>query len=106
MNATMNKIPKNATITVELVTSQYGTLAPTLRVTMPVGSNHRHCSAVLHHLAAELELAIPAREAWPVTVQRSSDYRGTIEIELMKGTPAEAERAMGVLKGLANSPTR
>ena len=100
MNATMNKILKSATITVELATSQYGTLAPTLRVAMPVGSHHRHCSAVLHHLAAELELAISEREVWPVTVQRSSDYRGTIEIELMKGTPAEAERAMGVLRAL------
>jgi hypothetical protein len=101
MNRTMNKILKSATLTVELAASRYGTPAPTLGVTMPRTAHHRHLAVALQLIAAELELAIPTSETWPVTVETSSDYRGTITLELVKGTAEEADRAMAVLKAVA-----
>ena len=101
MNATMSKILKSATLTVELAASSYGTPVPTLSVTMPVGSNHRHLAVALHLIAADIELAIPSNEGWPVTVETSSDYRGAIVLELLNGTAEEAERAMAVLRKVA-----
>ena len=101
MNRTMNRILKSATITVELAASRYGTPAPTLWVTMPKTAHHRHLAVALHLIAADIELAIPSNEGWPVTVETSSDYRGAIVLELLNGTAEEAERAMAVLRKVA-----
>ncbi len=101
MNRTMNKLLKIATINVAFASSRYGTPTPTLYVTMPKTCSHRETSAAIHMLAAEIELAIPASETWPVTVEHAGDYVGTVSVELIKGTAEEAERAMGVLKKIA-----
>jgi hypothetical protein len=79
MNATMNLVRALATLTAEITKSASGSLTPTLRVALPKNANFRHCKALLHSLAAELELAIPSNEKWCVTVNQSSDYRGNIE---------------------------
>jgi hypothetical protein len=100
MNATMNLVRALATLTAEITKSASGSLTPTLRVALPKNANFRHCKALLHSLAAELELAIPSNEKWCVTVNQSSDYRGNIELELMTSTTQEAERAMATLKTL------
>lgn len=97
----MNEILKSATLTVELATSRYGIPTPMLRVTMPKTAHHRHLAVALHLIAADIEHAIPSNEGWPVTVETSSDHRGTIVLELVKGTAEEAERAMGVLRKVA-----
>ena len=101
MNATVNEILSLATINVELAASRYGTPIPTLRVSMPKTAHHRHLAVALHQIAADLELAIPSNEGWPVTVETSSDYRGAIVLELLNGTAEEAERAMAVLRKVA-----
>ncbi|MGC4068376.1 MAG: hypothetical protein QM784_27775 [Polyangiaceae bacterium] len=53
---------------------------------------------LLHRFAAKREPVDPERQWWPLTVKHTSDYRGSVQLELMKGTPADAERAMGVLR--------
>jgi hypothetical protein len=55
-----------------------------------------YTSAAIHMVAAEIELAIPANETWPVTVEHAGDHVGTVSVELIKGTAEEAERAMAV----------
>jgi len=98
MNATMNQILSSATINVELATACHGTPSPTIRVALPKGAPFRHLKAALHHLAAKVELATPPLESWCVELDRTGDLSGTVVIELMHGTPAEAARAMALLK--------
>ncbi|MGE5785257.1 MAG: hypothetical protein ACM3ZE_11735, partial [Myxococcales bacterium] len=64
---------------------------------------YRYTKAVLHHLAATIELATPASESWCVEIARLSDVTGTVAIELIQGTPAEAARAMALLQQVASA---
>jgi hypothetical protein len=98
MNATQKQILDAATLTAEIVASPYGTPTPTLRVRMPKNAHHRHLRVAMHLIAAELELAIPARESWPVSMDTSSDHLGTITLEMMTDKQEEAERAMQLLR--------
>lgn len=103
MNTTLYELLKSATINVELTSSRYGTPSPTLRLTMPKTRNHRETSALMHMLAAEVELAIPDDETWPVTVEHTGNRVGTVSIELIKGTAEEAKRAMAFLRKMVPS---
>ena len=62
------------------------------------GTIHRLVSAPLHKLAADVELATPEREHWIVQTESFYDARGRVYLELADTTPAEAERAMALLK--------
>jgi hypothetical protein len=53
-----------------------------------------------HPLAAEIELATPARERWNVEIDVFYDACGRVYLELCDATPAEATRAMALLKTL------
>jgi hypothetical protein len=101
MHATMKQMLKTATLRAELATSAYGTPAPTLRIALPNGTHYRLIKAVLHHVAATIELSVPSDERWCVEIDRMGENSGTVAIELMHGTPAESERAMALLQRVA-----
>jgi hypothetical protein len=89
------------TKTITLGTSQYGTLQPQIEVRMPKGTHHRVTRATLLKLAAELELATPAKESWIVQLSDHAETSGWVYLELGDGTQAEAERGMALLKRVA-----
>ena len=93
---------ENGTMTVGKVASRYGsTPEPQIEVRMPKGTHFRRLHAALHRLAAEVELATPAREAWVVQTDPTSDERGRVYLELANGDEAEAARALALLRTIA-----
>lgn len=70
---------------------------------MPKTYSYRETHAVVHMLVAEIELAIPAKETWPVTVEHMGEHTGAIAIELVKGTSDEAGRAMTIMCSAAQA---
>lgn len=94
---------KQATTTIEvkLVTSSFGNLQPQIEFLVPQGTHHRRISALLHQVAAEVELRTPEHEKWCVEIAAHS-MGGSVHLELLKATPAEAERGMKLLQTLAN----
>ena len=97
----MSSTTKNpqATTKVSQVESRYGNPEPQVALRFPKGTHFRVVKAALHKLAAEVELATPAGERWCVQVD---DYNesGRVYLELADATPAEAARAMAMLKKL------
>jgi hypothetical protein len=89
-----------ATKTVSQGQSQYENPEPQIEVQLPNGTSYRVLSAVLHELAAEIELATPAREGWIVQTERLGPTRGRVYLELASARPAEVERGMAMLKAL------
>jgi hypothetical protein len=65
-----------------------------------MGTSYRVLNAALYELAAEIELATPAREGWLVQTERLGPTRGRVYLELGSATPAETERGMEMLKAL------
>ena len=88
-----------ATKTVSQGESRYGTPEPQIALRFPKGTSHRVVKAALHKLAAEIELATLASERWCVNAEDFNES-GRVYLELADATPAEAERAMGLLGNL------
>jgi len=88
------------TKTVSQGQSRYGTAEPQIELHLPKGASHRLVSAAIHKLAADLELATPERERWVVQTECFYDACGRVYLELADATPAEAERAMAMLRKL------
>ncbi|MCK6574189.1 hypothetical protein L6V77_24175 [Myxococcota bacterium] len=55
-------------------------------------------SAALRQLAADVELATPARGRWIVQTESFYDAPGRVYLELADAMPAEAERGMAILR--------
>ncbi|NOJ89421.1 hypothetical protein HNV26_27990 [Myxococcus xanthus] len=92
---------QNTTLRLDLATSRYGTPQPQLDVILPRGSTHRHLSATLHALSADLELRTPSAERWIVQSERLLEpNHGRIYLELSEGDHAEAMRGMMLLSTL------
>jgi hypothetical protein len=89
-----------ATKTVSQGQSQYGIPQPQIEVQLPKGTSHRALNATIHELAAEIELATPAREGWIVQTEKLGPTRGRVYLELASARPAEVERGMEMLKAL------
>ncbi len=100
MNSTTKKAIKGATITASMVTSRYGNPEPQIEVRMPKGTYFRQLHAALHLLAAEVELATPAGEAWIVQTDATSDERGRLYLELADASEPEAKRGLALLQRL------
>jgi hypothetical protein len=98
MNTTTKKAMKDATITASMVISRYGNPEPQIEVRIPKGTNFRRLHAALHLLAAEVELATPAGEAWIIQTDATSDERGRLYLELADATEAEAKRGLALLQ--------
>lgn len=81
--------------------NRYGNPEPQIEIRLPTGMSHRYVSAELHKLAAQIELATPARERWTVQTENFYDARGRVYLELADATPAEAARAMAMLEKLS-----
>ena len=94
---------KQATTTIEvnLATSRHGSLQPQIEFLVPRDTHHRRISALLHQVAAEVELRTPEHEKWCVEIE-AHGMGGLVHLELLKATPAEAERGMKLLRTLAN----
>lgn len=88
------------TKTVSQGESCYGTSEPQIALRFPKGTSCRVVKAVLHKLAADVELATPANERWCVNTE---DYNesGRVYLELADATPAEAARGMALLEKVA-----
>jgi hypothetical protein len=102
MNSTTKQVP-NATISVGQVASRNGYPEPQIEVRVPKGTHHRTLKAALYRLAADVEVATaatPAKEAWIVQVDATSDERGRIYLELMDATEQEAKRALALLRSV------
>lgn len=103
MNATIKQILNEAKFSIELATATYGIPQPTVRVALPKGTPYRHLKAALHTLAAKIELDTPASESWCIEVVQVGNVTGTIVIELVQRTPAEAARAMALIQQVASA---
>ena len=100
-----------ATVTVEQRRTEYDSPEPRLVVTLPMGVNsgsptsplnYRHIAAPMHRLMAEVERA-SISQRWVVKGEESAAGDGgfIISLELMDGTPKEAEAGIAVLKRIA-----
>ena len=98
---TKTTMTANGTMTVGKVASRYGTPEPQIQVRMPKGTSFRHLHAALHRLAAEIELATPAREGWVVQTDASSDEGGRVYLELANGDEGEVARGVALLRTIA-----
>jgi hypothetical protein len=87
-------------IEVAILTSRFGNPEPQLEIRLPHGSNHRAVKAELHKLAAALEQATPPAERWTVHTECFHDARGRVYLELFEASPAEATRAMVLLRAI------
>ena len=98
MKIKTNKTEKQALkLKAEIVTSQYGTLMPTLTLEAPREMHWRKVSAALHRLAAAVQEATALSERWCVVVDEHSDNAGRVNLELATGDQAEADRGLAVL---------
>ena len=92
------KLPK-ITKSAVLATSRYGSEEPTVMVHAPKGTSYRIMSAILHRLAADIELELDAAgERWAVKVECYSGENGYVALELSKD--GEGERAMATLRSV------
>jgi hypothetical protein len=88
-------------ITVRIGESDFGFPQPFVEVRAPAGMRYRVLNATLHTIAARIELAMPARCPWAVSIQHGrSNECGYVVIELHDGTTDEAEAGLAILKEL------
>ena len=91
----------SAVMTVGAGTVEYGTPQPQIVVRMPKDTDYRHLRAALHRLAAKVELAMPAREGWPVGMAILGEGEGRVYLELLDGDGAETARGVAFLRRVA-----
>ncbi len=101
-----NELLTNAQITISISTSQYGTSQPEIRVHFPLHTGWRRSSALLHQIAAEVELATSSLEGWIVNLEAKSDEHGRIYLELFKGDDTEARRGLALLRKVMQDSKR
>jgi len=87
-------------LTPTLGENRYGGAQPQIEVRSTKDIKPRAFRACLHTLAARAELESPAQERWFVQIEVVSDVLGYLYLELMDGTPAEAERGVAFLKAI------
>ena len=75
----MNQIFSKAKFHIELATT-YGIPQPRARVALPKGTPYRHLNAVLHALAAKIELATPAGESWCVELAQVGGAHAAVQL--------------------------
>lgn len=85
-----------------IFTSRFGNPEPQVEIRLPHGSNYRAVKAELYKLAAALEQATPAAERWIVHTECFHDARGRVYLELFEASPAEAARAMALLRAIVD----
>lgn len=112
MNAALDTIRERGGITLEVVLGQstYGRFPePRLEVRMgkPTSFRALTCpralSAMLHALAAEVELATEPTDCWVVDVSTLSDRAGRVSLELGHATDEEAQRGLALLERIARA---
>ena len=96
---TMNE-NRHTTMKISQRENQYGIPEPQIEIRLANGAHHRLVSAMLHKLAADVEMATPVRENWIVQTESLHDGRGRVYLELADGTDAEAEHGMAMLRKL------
>ena len=100
-NTKLTKYAGGMRLTVALRESEYGTPRPSVQLDAPRGTPYRLVSALLHQLAAALEMASDS-ESWVVQIE-SLYEGGRVYLELAKGDAAEAARGMKVIQKVANA---
>jgi hypothetical protein len=101
MNDNKLAVSAKANIKVSLGTSEYGSLQPTVEVTIAPGTHWRYLHAALQVVAAKINLATPPAGRWVVVVPvPACDNAGRVLLELYSGTEHEARGAMALLEEL------
>jgi hypothetical protein len=99
LNTALVRNLRAATITPSISESRHGARRPQVAVTLPRGTSPRKTSAVLHTVAAVLELATSPTDRWCVVVDHVADHTGCVYVELADDTFAEADRALAMIRG-------
>jgi hypothetical protein len=91
----------NATISVSVAHSSFGTPQPEIAVRYPRGTHFRAVRAALFALAARVENATPRTESWVVEVDAGGDLSGRVYLDLVDADEAETQRGLAVLREVA-----
>jgi hypothetical protein len=87
------------TMTVSLARGRFGAPQPQIEIRLSADTNVRQLRAAAYQLAAQIEMATPAKEGWCVQMAGGSE-RAVVWLELMTGNLGEAARAMTFLESL------
>jgi hypothetical protein len=97
-NIKARKAARQERLHAELVETRYGTPQPQIKLSGDRGENQRAISAELHQLAAAVELAtMKTTDTWNVELVQDHDTIGRVQLHLVEGDAAEAERGMALL---------
>ena len=88
----------NATISVSVARSSFGTPQPEIAVRYPRGAHFRTVRAALFALAARVEDATPRTESWVVEVDAGGDLSGRVYLDLVDADDAETQRGLALLR--------
>ena len=91
----------NATLSVSVARSPFGTPQPQIAVRYPRGTHFRAVRAALFALAARVENATPRTDSWVVEVDASGELSGRVYLELVDADEAETERGLALLREAA-----
>lgn len=91
----------NATISVSVAHSRFGTPQPQIAVRYPRGTHFRTVRAALLAQAARVEKATPGTESWVVEVDAGGDLTGRVYLELVDADEAETQRGLALLREVA-----
>ena len=105
MNATTKRLIATTLYAVREGTSRTGTPQPSIEVRMPRGTHYRVLTAMLHRVAADVEIATAPHERWVVQTNAVLGTRGWVSLELADGTPKETERGLAVLRNVVAART-
>jgi hypothetical protein len=92
-------IAREFMLTARLETTYHGLGRPAIEVrSRRRNASERRLRAVLHAIAAELELATPANECWHVEIACETESEvGLVYLALIDGDEGEAKRGMALL---------
>lgn len=94
---------KAKSLRVVLAESRYGTPRPQIIIETEHDVSHRHTSALVHTIAACVELASGPHDGWSVESEVPTDSKGIVWLELVRATPIEVERALRALGAVIES---
>src|SRR5678816_4452393 len=92
-------------LVVSMQSSQFGNREPQIEVQLAPETHYRVVLAELHKVAAAIELATPTHETWNVHIhvdRRPRTACGRVYLELAGATADEANRALAVLRNVAD----
>jgi hypothetical protein len=103
MTMTKRTIPVAVSQRATLSESRYGTARPVIELESAPGTHWRVIHAAAHVIAARVQMSTPIEEGWNVGIESRGDRWAEVYIELADGKREEAERAMALLREIAEA---